>query len=537
MSSEHTNIESPQTVYEDRWYQVECEDALLKDLLEDPDCHPIAAVPTGAGKTKILSSLIYKYLELRPSHKILVISHTENILQQDLKAIEAFFPGIYIGLYSSGLGSRTIEKITVAGIQSIYRKPELFADFDVAIIDEAHTVPTKGNGMCRKFFDAVNIRRVGLTATHFRAGHGYVHKGRGALFNKLSYDLSSMENFNRLVNEGYLTKLFSKPTDLQLDTTTVKESAGDFNVKDLSAHFDRESITNAAIKELLKFSKNYKSWLVFAINIDHADHINKELQSYNIKSKVLHSRSDEERHSVTDEFIHGKIQCLVSVGMVTTGFDAPNIDLIVLLRPTKSPVLHVQMIGRGSRVSPSTGKTHCLVLDFAGNISRLGPINAVKIPEKGKKKGTGEPIVKACKTCGCLHHPTVKICNVCGTEFDFKESIRAFFSQEDVIAVPKEKIEEWINVDEVFYSVHSKMNKPDSLKVIYKCGLLSYNEFICLDHGGYATHKAKNWISHRLDFMPKNVYELHKVSKKLKTPAKILVDITDKFPVIKNVEF
>lgn len=535
--SDYSKFESPQTKFEDRWYQVEAENALLKDLLTDKDCHPIAAVPTGAGKTKILSSLIYKYLEIKPEHNILVLSHTENILKQDFQAIEEFFPGVYIGLYSSGLNSRTIEKITVAGIQSIYSKPHLFKHFDIAIIDEAHSVPTKGNGMYRKFFNNVNLRRVGLTATHFRTGHGYVHKGKGALFNKLSYDLSSMENFNRLVDEGYLTKLFSKPTDLQLDTEGVKESAGDFNVKDLSNHFDRESITDAAIKELLKFSKNYKSWLIFAIDIDHADHINEKLQSYGIKSKVLHSRSEEERHEVTYEFINKKITCLVSVGMVTTGFDAPNIDLLVLLRPTKSPVLHVQMIGRGSRVSPKTGKTHCLVLDFAGNISRLGPINAVKVPEPGKKKGTGKPIVKKCKYCGCLHHPSVKICDVCGTEFEFEEKIQTTFSKEEVVVGPKKKIEQWIRVTEVFYSIHSKLGRPDSLKVIYKCGLTSYNEFICLDHGGYATHFAKNWISHRLNYLPKNIFELYKVSKDLKVPSELLVDITEKFPVIKDVKF
>jgi DNA repair protein RadD len=523
--------------FEDRWYQIEAEDALLSDLLNDDECHPIAAVPTGAGKTKILGALIYKYLEIKPEHSILVLSHTENILKQDFEAIESFFPGIYIGLYSSGLGSRTIEKITVAGIQSIYHKSHLFKDFDVAIIDEAHSVPTKGSGMYRKFFASTNLRRVGLTATHFRTGHGYVHKGKGALFNKLSYDLSSMENFNRLVDEGYLTKLFSKPTELQLDTEGVKESAGDFNIKDLAKHFDRTSITNAAIEELLKFSKNYKSWLIFAIDIDHADHINEKLQSYGIKSKVLHSRSEEERHEVTDEFVRGRIQCLVSVGMVTTGFDAPNIDLVVLLRPTKSPVLHIQMIGRGSRVSPETGKTHCLVLDFAGNISRLGPVNAVTIPVKGKKKGTGEPIVKKCKYCGCLHHPTVKFCNVCGTEFEFKEKIKTIYDQVDVVKTQSVKIEEWLRVDEVFYSIHSKVGKPDSMKVIYKCGLLSYNEFICLDHGGYATVKARNWVQFRLNFMPKNVYELYKNSSKLITPTKILVNTTDRYPVIKNVKF
>jgi DNA repair protein RadD len=522
-------------VYDYRQYQEDCEDALLKDILSDKDCHPVIAVPTGGGKTKIIGGVIYKYLELNPTHNILIVSHTETIIKQDYEAIKIFFPGIYIGLYSSGLDSRSIEKITVAGIQSIYKKGDLFKDIDLCIVDECHTVPTKGNGMYRQFFNSIDVIRAGCSGSPFRTGHGYVHKGRGALFNKLSYDLCTLDKFNQLIEDGYLTKLYSKPPELQLDTDGVKESAGDYNLKHLSEKFDRDSITNAAIKELILLGKNYNSWLVFAIDIQHADRINEKLINSGILSTVLHSRSNGDRHQIKDDFVNKRIRALVSVGMITTGFDAPNIDLIVLLRPTKSPVLHVQMIGRGLRICE--GKTHCLVLDFSGNIMRLGPINNVEVPIKGKKKGTGRPIVKTCPDCGCLHHPTLKICDVCGHTFVFKENLKTTHSENEVIQKTSEK--KWLKVTNIYYRIHSKMGKPDSLRVIYMCGLYSLNEYICFNHVGYAKYKADNWVKFRwnLDRLPPDVSILHQYSKYLRQPSEILIDTNAKYPIILDNKF
>ena len=524
-------------IFEDRWYQIECEDAIVKDVLSNKDVHPLAAVPTGGGKTKILGSVIFKILEAHPTYDILVISHTENILRQDYESIKKFFPGIQIGLYSAGLKSRTIRKITIAGIQSIYKNPKLFSKFDMVIVDEAHTVPVEGDGMYRKFFRKnKHMQRIGLTATPFRSGHGLLYEGKGRLFNKLSYDLSSMESFNRLVDEGYLTTLISKPAELEMDITGVKTTANDFNQKALSKRFDRQTITQQAVEEVIKMGQNYKSWLIFAIDIEHADNINKELQYRGIVSDVLHSRSVTNKSRVTTAFKKGKIRALVSVGMVTTGFDAPNIDLLVLLRPTKSPVLHIQMIGRGLRIAPK--KTHCLVLDFAGNIKRLGPINDVQVPVKGKK-GSGDPIVKLCPQCGCIHHPTVKICDVCKFVFEFVEKIKNTYSNDQVVAKGKALSKSWVNVDKVSYTLHKKNGSPDSLKVSYKSGLRTFDEYICYGHKGYPKHVANNWVDFRWDsqLKPPNVHYLFKNSKKLSVPKKIMIDFNSKYLNIIDAEF
>lgn len=523
--------------YEDREYQIACENALLRDV-ELQEVHPVVAVPTGAGKTKILSSFIYKYLEKHPEKNVLVLSFTENILQQDYDAISSFFPGIIIGLYSKGLNSSTIRKITVAGIQSVFRKPEKFKHFDIVIVDEAHAVTTKGNGMYRQFFNKVKCIRVGLTGTPFRKAHGYIYEGQGAMFNKLSFNLCSLKGFNYLVDNGYLTNLISKPASYQMDTAGVKVSGGDYNIKQLSDKFDRDGITEEAVKELVKFGKNYKSWLVFAINIEHANNINSELKHLGIKSKALHSHMNGNRHELTRMFKDREIQAIVSVGMITTGFDAPNIDLIALMRPTKSPVLHVQMNGRGSRVFP--GIDHCLILDFAGNLSRLGPINAVEIP-KMKGKGKGEPIVKTCPDCGCVYHPTVKVCVACGHEFEFKTKLTKTFSDAPAIATtPKYIPPEWKKVNRVLYHIHEKMSTGvEMLKVSYKCGIFTVTDYICYDHIGYAKRLADHWVRRRWEggHVPTSTHHLFLQSSNLKTPKKILVDNNTKFTRIKKYEF
>jgi DNA repair protein RadD len=523
--------------YEEREYQIACENILLKDV-ELQGVNPVAAVPTGAGKTKILASFIYKYLEKYPDKNILVLSFTENILQQDHVAISSFFQGINIGLFSKGLKSKTIMKITVAGIQSVYRKPELFDHFDIVIVDEAHAVTTKGNGMYRQFFDKVKCIRVGLTGTPFRKAHGLIYEGEGAMFNKLSFDLCSLEGFNYLVEKGYLTNLISKPANYQMDTTGVKVSAGDYNIKQLSDKLDKDSITKEVVSELVKFGNNYKSWLVFAINIEHADNINNELNRLGIKSEALHSHMNGNRHELTQRFKNREIQAIVSVGMITTGFDAPNIDLIALMRPTKSPVLHVQMLGRGSRVYP--GIDHCLILDFAGNLKRLGPINAVEIPKKkGKRKG--QPIVKTCPDCGCVYHPTVKVCVACGHEFEFKTKLTKTISNAPAVATkPKYIPPVWKTVDHVLYDIHEKASTGvEMLKVSYKCGIFTVTDYVCYDHIGYAKHLAYHWVRRRWDDspMPTSTQHLFLQAANLKTPKKILVDNNSKFTKIKEYKF
>lgn len=535
---------------EHRPYQQEAANRLLEDIQNG--YNPIIAVPTGAGKTIIMALVIYRYLQLNPSHNILLVSTTSSILEQDRAILQTFFPQSPIGLFSAGLKSKTLKQVTVAGIQSIWRNPQHFKGiFQLIIIDECHQVPYKAKSMYRLFLSFMETATIaGVSGTIFRRGQGFIHKGDNAIFNKLSYDLTHTENFNQLITDGYLCNLVSKSTHMELDTSKVKQRTDDFNQIDLAEQCDRLSITKEAVTEILKIGHIYKSWLIFAINIEHAENITKELRSKGINAYCLHSKiSPEQQDTIKTFFRLGKIQCVVSVQMVTTGFDVPHIDLIILLRPTISPVLHVQMIGRGSRVSED--KTHCLVLDFAGNIKRLGPINDVNIPKKRKKTKTKKLMVRTCPICMIMHHISIKICPICGFVFPVKEKIKDTPDSKDVIKRKVEKVKTVIppdiyqvDVQRIQYSIHKKKNKPDSFRVAYTCrrpdSALSetINEYVCLDHGGWPAKTARSWIRRRLFNVPfpKNVPELYECRNLLKSAVKLSIE-KNQFTQVLGVTF
>ena len=549
-------------MFQERYYQIEASDAAASAVLKSGDCHTIVAMPTGSGKSPTMCLIVDKILSARPTSNILILSHVKEILEQDHSALDRYFEGeIELGLYSAGLNSKTIKKITVAGIQSVFRKVKEFSRFDFVIIDECHLISTDGTTMYRSFLKKIKANYVGLTATPFRTGHGYLHIGKDALFNDLCYDLTSFENFNRLVDEGYLSQIFSKKTALKLNIEKVKTVAGDFSQKDLSSKIDRDNITEAAILESLHYGKKYKHWLVFAIDIQHAKNITNRLIAHGINSVAIHSEM-ENRDEILTMVKAGKYRAVVNVDILTTGFDFPAIDLIILMRPTKSPIIHVQTIGRGLRVLYKEGydletidgrlsaiensqKPHCLVLDFAGNAARLGPINDVKVKTKGEGKGGGGPMVKDCPECSMENHLSAKVCKNCDFEFPTQEKLQKEASMAEVVKfkeVKKKNIAGWLRVDSIGYHLKAGRNRsPDYVVVHYQCGITKIKENIMLEHNGYARHRAKHWVKFRWegtaqDF-PSTSLELIKNSESLRKPKRIYADTTERYAKITDSEF
>lgn len=548
-----------------RWYQSKGARKAIA-AIKKSDVHPVVAVPTGAGKSLMLCIITEKYLDENITKDVLILSHRSTILEQDFAALEEWFPDFEMGLYSSGLKSKVKKKITVAGIQSVWRYPEKFENVGVVIIDEAHLVNAKDSGMYREFLGYLDANYVGLTATPFRLGHGYIYKGKDALFNDLAYDLTSTENYNKLVNQGYLSKMFSYKTKLGMDVNDLNKRGGDFITGQMSKKFDKDAITEIACTEIIAAmgKLNLKRGLIFAIDTKHCDNIASYISEAGISCTSIHSKHKDSKQREND-FKAGKYQIAVSVEMLTTGLDVPEIDLIGLLRPTASPSLHVQMLGRGGRVLYAKGydlskmderkkaikeseKQFCMVLDFAGNIARLGPINDVHVQEKRNKKdtGNGTAIMKTCPKCNVQHYAAVRKCNFCGHEFEFETKLTLESTDKAVIAA-KKRIEKeinnqgtWVDVDSIEYRVHSVANKPSSLKVIYQCGFRKFFEFICIDHGYYPRHKAKKWINERLPAnyrKPTNLSELFRIKRDLRIPKKIFIMKNGKWNEITKYEF
>jgi DNA repair protein RadD len=544
-------------MFENRWYQEESVDACFNDLIEKQDCHPLIVAPTGTGKTAIMSKLIDRILSHDVLSNILILSHDKRILEQNHESLENYFEGIEIGLYSTGLNRKEINKITVAGIQSMYRKIKPFSHFNYVIIDEAHKINNEEKGMYRKFLDKIEARYIGLTATHFRTGQGYLHTGENALFNHISYDMSSPEIFNRIIDEGFLCPLYSKNTALKLNVEELKKRvAGDFSDKEMSEKFDRESITQAAIIESTYYGKKYKHWLCFAIDINHCDNITRMLCEAGVPAVSIHSAAEDVDKKIED-YKKGVYKCAVNVNMLTTGFDFPAIDFIIDLRPTQSPIIHIQGKGRGLRPLYKSSpfgcsneerkqllddgpKPHCLVLDFAGNTKRLGPINHVMIRDKTKSKdGKGEAVTKVCPDCDFINHGAAKNCVNCNHEFKFLEKLTLEASTADIIErndkkenKMKKAEKQWLDVSSVSYELKNRYNKPNCVLVKYRCGMRNFKDFVFLDDKGYALYKAKHWVAFRWNSKnkkPISSLELVQNSRMLKTPIQILVDPLDRY--------
>jgi len=526
-----------------RWYQVEAIAACIDYLEENPGKHPLIVCPTGSGKSVIIAKIaevIERIQEREPDAVILVVSHVKEIIDQDAKALEALLPG-RVGVYSSGMKRKERKSITVAGVQSIYRKPYLFRKATHIIVDEAHLIPPDGEGMYQTLFEELcNAVVIGLTATPFRLGSGYLHTGNKRLFDELVYEVDIV----KLIQQGYLSPLLTKGSTQELSVEGITTVAGEFNTKQMEETFDKFEKTNAIVEEMVQYKETRKSWLVFAIGISHAEHIAEELNKHGVIAKAVHSKlSGEVRDRYVRQFKAGHIQALVSVATLTTGFDHPAVDMIALVRPTNSPVLHVQMIGRGLRIAEE--KENCLVLDFAGNIMRLGPINDVHIAEKGKKKGVAP--IKTCPSCQTHVPASARACYICGHEFkiDTEKKLTTQAHEVEAIKTSKGPSSAWHDVTQVLYTKHFGA-KGTSLKVTYRCGMRMFNEWLAIGRGGRGGYMADHWWTYRSRFAKHPEYwpptdvdiALKRIKRgELNEPTRILVEEDGKYPRIERSEF
>lgn len=506
--------------YELRWYQREAVDAVFDYFGSGATGNPVIVIPTAGGKSLILAQLLKELLSQWCSLRVMMLTHVKELIAQNYEKLMAVWPQAPAGIYSAGLGKKNHRmQITYAGIGSVAQKPELFGKVDLIVIDECHLVNSKGTGQYISFINALkavnpNLRVVGLTATPFRLGQGMLtddvwseQEGKyvPSIFTDICYNLGDVHNFTRLIDEGFLCPLIPRNTDVQIDTTGLHVRGGEFVASEVEAVSNKDAITKAAIAETLQIASDRKHWLVFAAGVDHAHNIAAELNHNGVSSVVVTGDMGAERDENIRKFKSGAVRALVNVGVLTTGFDFPGIDLIIMLRPTTSPVLWVQALGRGVRIHPD--KKNCLVLDFAGNTKRLGPINDPVTPKRKGASGGGIAPVKECPECGCMTHASARVCHGihpvhggdCGHIFPVETKIVENASAHDLIKIYRPVIK-WFNVRDVVYSVHKKVGSTETMRVKYVCDTGDdFSEWICLEHNTPVRHRARKWWSERFD--------------------------------------
>ena len=511
----------------------------IYNYFEDHHGNPLVVIPTAGGKSLVMASFINGVLKAWPDQRILIVTHVRELIAQNHAEMLGLWPEAPAGIYSAGLGRRDVEaRILFAGIQSIHRRPAEIGHCDLILIDEAHLIPGKENTMYRRFLDRMKrinpkVKVIGLTATPYRLDSGMLHEGENALFSDIAYEVSVRD----LIADGYLSPLVSKQPDTTLDVTGVGSRGGEFIASDLQKAVDKDVITSAAVEEIIAYGKDRKSWLAFCSGISHATHVAEEFRRRGINcATIFGDTPKDQRDRIIADFKAGKIRALASMGVLTTGFNAPAVDLIAMLRPTKSAGLYVQMAGRGTRLAPD--KQDCLVLDFAGNVKRHGPIDLVKPKRPGS--GDGEAPVKVCPDCDSIVAAAALECPDCGFIFPARQvKVAPTASTLAVLSSGKPKRPEWLQVSDISYQRHNKPGGRPSLKVTYQCGLSWHSEWICLEHTGYPRTKAEMWWRERAPGIPvpRSVDAALALTNRLRRPSHISVRPSGNYTEITRARF
>lgn len=507
-----------------RPYQRACVDALFA-WVGRHDGNPLLVIPTGGGKSLTMATIIGEALANAPEARALVLAHRKELIQQNTRAVLTRMPVTAVGIYSAGLKRKDrSHRVIVGGIQSVARNPYSLGAFDLVLVDEAHLVPTSDDTLYRKTIDALklqnpNVRFVGLTATPYRMGSGLLHRGKHALFTDIAYEAGVGE----LVTDGYLCRLVSRGTAAHLNTQGVAMRGGDFVGAELEKAVDREDTTREVVEETLRLAEGRNRILVFCSGVSHAEHVADEFLRQGAIAKTVHGgTAADEREWALAAFRTGALRVLTSMDVLTTGYDEPAIDCIVLLRPTRSTGLYVQMVGRGFRLHPS--KENTLVLDFAQNVARHGPVDRLTLEDAATGPGTGgQAPTKQCPTCDTIVHAAVRTCEECGHAFPPPERppILPIASTLPILATEPE----WVEVTEVEYFRHEKLEGTPSLRVEYYGGFNKIaTEWVCLEHDGFARDKAEQWWRRRGGtIVPADVEAALPLARKLPAPVAIAI--------------
>ncbi len=398
-------------MYQLRPYQQTAVEATLNHFRRHPE-PAVIVLPTGAGK-----SLVIAELARLARGRVLVLAHVQELVEQNHAKLESL--GVEAGIYSAGLKRRDFsEKVIFASVQSLAANLEQFshadgkpfsggedAPFTLLVIDECHRVGAQKESQYQQVlshFRALNpqLKVLGLTATPYRLNEGWIYRyhARGQLrsdeprvFERCIYELP----LRQMVQEGYLTAPVRIDAPVAFyDFGTLLQEPGGFSEAALNRVVQQAGrVTPQIVAQIQELAAERAGVMIFAATVAHAREILHLLPTAEA-ALVVADTDARERESLIRRFKARALKYLVNVSVLTTGFDAPHVDLIAILRPTESVSLYQQMIGRGLRLCE--GKSDCLIIDYAGNPWDL------YAPEVGSARPASdtEPVAVACPLCG-----------------------------------------------------------------------------------------------------------------------------------------
>jgi DNA repair protein RadD len=362
----------------------------------------LIVLPTGAGK-----SLVIAELAKIAKGRVLVLAHVKELVEQNHSKYTSY--NLEAGIFSASLGKKDWSQKAIFGsVQSVARAPDdFFNDFSLLVIDECHRVAEEGATQYQEVIQKLKDRNpklciLGLTATPYRLGLGWIYEysHTGEL------KTEQPRFFKRCVFELPLTymiknKFLTVPVKVDIpvtcyDFSELTEKNRMYTMSEVEELLkSQKRLTPLIVKNIIDITErfNRKGVMIFSATVKHAE----EIMSYLPEGEarlVIGDTEISERDSIVDDFKEKKFKYLVNVSVLTTGFDAPHVDVIAILRPTESNSLYQQIIGRGLRLCE--GKTDCFILDYTG----MG--HDIYTPEISDKKPTKEsvPVLVPCPECG-----------------------------------------------------------------------------------------------------------------------------------------
>jgi DNA repair protein RadD len=370
-----------------RDYQQDAANAAVRELKSDKGKPFMLVLATGAGKSLVIAEICHQL-----DAPVLILQPGKEILEQNFKKLKSY--GITdIAMYSASMKSRKIAKYTYATIQSIYRTPELFTHFKYVILDECHGLnPKNKDGMLTSFLNAIGCTNVcGLTATPYRLSQKYfwengqqfytshlkmLNRIHPFFFKSILYKVETQD----LIDRGYLSPiLYRADREVDMLDLQVNSTGADFDSGALEAFWDDNRLKKMA-RIIQRIDEKCQRNLVFCSSIRQAQRAQELLLAMNIDSYVITGKTPlVERESMVEAFRAGKVKHMLNVGVFTTGFDVPELDCVVLAKPTMSLALYYQMVGRGVRLDPARPDKKLRVYDLAGVVAKLGRVESIRV--------------------------------------------------------------------------------------------------------------------------------------------------------------
>jgi DNA repair protein RadD len=383
-----------------RAYQHEAVEATLNHFRQS-DESAVIVLPTGAGK-----SLVIAELARLARRKILVLTHVKELVEQNHAKYQSY--GLTGGIFAAGLKRKeSRHQVTFASVQSVSANLDQFRDeYSLVIIDECHRVSGEDTSQYQRIIELLrrqndSLKVLGLTATPYRLAMGWIYRYHYRGFVRSEEDKPFQHcifelPLSYMINRGYLTRpeLVNAAVAQYDFSALAQDRFGEYTERDVNQLLGKhQRVTRAIIEQVMELAAERKGVMIFAATVDHAREITGYLPE-DETALVTGATDLKDRDSLIRLFKQRQLKYLVNVSVLTTGFDAPHVDFIAILRPTQSVSLYQQIVGRGLRLDE--GKQDCLVIDYAGN-----PMN-LHHPEVGEPKPNpdSEPVQVFCPGCG-----------------------------------------------------------------------------------------------------------------------------------------